>query len=201
VTPMIKATAEHEENLVLEMNKASFVWEGMEHLTLTDISLKLRKGQVVAVVGDANSGRTLLAAIMGQIKRTSGEVKAYAEFGYVPQEPWLINGSIRDNIIFGLPYDETRYTEVVRVSGLTRDLMVLSNGDNTFISELNLSISQRHRVSFARCLYRDPEVILLEDPLSDFDQATAKRFFLECIKKYLANTRCIVLLTQHQQVT
>ena len=115
-------------------------------------------------------------------------------------EPWLINASLKDNILFGQTYEEERYNEVLRICDLNRDLLLLNNGDSTFVFELNLSIAQKHRVSLARCLYRNPDVILLEDPLSDFDQSTAKKFFFDCIKKDLVPTKAILMVTQLKQV-
>jgi ABC-type multidrug transport system fused ATPase/permease subunit len=147
-----------------------------------------------------SSGKSLLAAIMGQIKHTKGTVGLHGTCGYVPQEPWLINATIRDNIIFGNDYDEARYSEVVRICGLTRDLMLMSNGDESIISDLNLSASQRQRLSLARCLYNDADIILMEDNLSDFDQSIAKRLFKECFRNYLAKSKAVVFVTQQKQV-
>ncbi|RKO85359.1 ABC transporter type 1, transmembrane domain-containing protein, partial [Blyttiomyces helicus] len=140
--------------------------------------------------------------------------------GYVPQEPWLlVNATLRDNILFGIDADEQAYHDAIRVSGLTRDFMLLSNdlrmvlvrrvpicsyrgacvGDDAFVSDVNLSASQRQRVSIARCLYHDPDIVLLEDCLSDFDQKNAKRVFKECVKTHMMKTKAVVLVTQHKQ--
>jgi ABC-type multidrug transport system fused ATPase/permease subunit len=118
----------------------------------------------------------------------------------VPQEPWLVDATIRDNILFGEDYDEARYADVVRLCGLTRDLMVMSNGDQSVISDLNLSSGQRQRLSLARCIYNNPDIILLEDCLSDFEQSVAKRLFKECIRNPAMQTKAIVLVTQQKQV-
>ena len=164
------------------------------------LDLKVHSGQLIAVVGDLSSGKSLLSAIMGQIKKTSGEISVYGSCGYVPQEPWLINASLRDNIIFGNEYDEHRYSDVVRICGLTRDLMMMSNGDESIVSDLNLSISQRQRLSLARCIYHNPDILLLEDCLSNFDQALSKRIFKECIQNDILKTKALLLVTQQKQV-
>jgi ABC-type bacteriocin/lantibiotic exporter with double-glycine peptidase domain len=87
--------------------------------------------------------------------------------GYVPQEAWLLNMTLRDNIIFGSPYDEKRYNETIRVCALKRDLTLMAHGDQTEIGErgINLSGGQRQRISLARCVYKLDDVILLDDPL------------------------------------
>jgi ABC-type multidrug transport system fused ATPase/permease subunit len=90
----------------------------------------------VAVVGDLGSGKSLLAALMLQLKQVTGLVKNYSTFGYVPQDPWIINATIRDNIVFGEDVDLKKYNETIRLCGMTRDIMVLSNG-NLFSSDQN----------------------------------------------------------------
>ncbi|KAJ3189633.1 Multidrug resistance-associated protein 1 [Irineochytrium annulatum] len=200
VDPLQELPPAEDADLVIDIKDADFVWDGdLDHPHITDLTLQIRRKQLIAVVGDLSSGKSLLAAIMGQIKLQRGTLAAHGTCGYVPQEPWLINATLRDNILFGLDYDEQRYLDVVRLCGLTRDLMLLSNGDESVVSELNLSSSQRQRLSLARCLYRDPDVILLEDCLSDFDQLHAKRLFKECIRNNLAKSKAVILVTQQKQ--
>ncbi|KAJ1328496.1 hypothetical protein BSLG_010228 [Batrachochytrium salamandrivorans] len=182
------------------LEHAGFTWDGdLDHPHIVDLTLTLTRSQVIGVVGDVGSGRSLLAAIMGQIKRTHGDVASYGStFGYIPQEPWLINATLRDNILFGLEPVEKTYADAIRFSGLTDDFLLLSNGDETFVSELNLSPSQKQRISLARCIYHNPDIILMEDCLSDFDQNHAKRLFKECIRNQISKNRCIVMLTQQK---
>ncbi|KAJ1548114.1 hypothetical protein HK096_004666, partial [Nowakowskiella sp. JEL0078] len=212
VDPILKLDSEDlvKSDVLMNFKNASFKWDGdLDHPHITNLNLVLKRGQIVAVVGDMGSAKSLLAALMGQIKITP-ELKADGEeplaecfgtCGYVPQEPWLINASIQDNILFGLEYDEKKYSDVVRLCGLTRDLMLLSNGDQSFVSDLNLSAAQSQRLSLARCLYFDPDVVLLDDTLSDFDQGTAKRLFKEAIRNYMVRKckKVVVLVTQQKQ--
>ncbi|KAJ3077663.1 Multidrug resistance-associated protein 1, partial [Quaeritorhiza haematococci] len=190
-----------DQDICFEAREADFVWDGdLDHPHITSLTLTLRKRHILAVVGDIGSGKSLLAAIMRQLKLVRGTVRSHGSTcGYVPQEPWLINASLRDNILFGKELDERRYSEVVRVCGLTRDMMLLSNGDESFVGDLNLSASQRQRLSLARCMYHDPDIVLLEDCLSDFDQSTAKRIFKEVVKNQLLNSKAVVLFTQQKQ--
>ncbi|KAJ3235760.1 hypothetical protein HDU81_000178 [Chytriomyces hyalinus] len=187
-------------DVFIDIKNADFVWDGnVDHPHIHDLSLTIKRGEIIAVVGDLSSGKSLIAAIMGQIKRSAGHMDTYGTCGYVPQEPWLIDGSIRDNILFGLDFDDLKYTEAIRIVGLTRDLMMMSNGDDSRISDLTLTASQRQRLSLARCLYHDNDVILLEDCLSDFDPATGKRIFKEVLRNHLAKEKAIVLVTQQKQ--
>jgi ATP-binding cassette subfamily C (CFTR/MRP) protein 1 len=135
---------------------------------LSDLSFTLRRGQLTAIVGDVGSGKSsLLAALLGQMIQVEGESRVLGSIGYVPQEAWLLNMSLRDNIIFGSPYDECRYRKVIKVCALERDLSLMANGDQTEIGErgINLSGGQRQRISLARCVYKLNDVILLDDPL------------------------------------
>ena len=127
--------------------------------------------------------------------------RAYS-FGYVPQEPWLIDSSLRDNIVFGKEWDEEKYSEVVRVTGLLRDIMVFQHGDLANVNDLNLTGAQRQRLSLARCLYHDPDIILLEDCFSDFDTKSASTLFKQVIQKYFLaeKGKCVVYYTQQKQV-
>ena len=116
------------------------------------------------------------------------------------QEPWFINATLRENIIFGVEEDEKKYNDAIRISGLTRDFLMLSLGDESFIYDLNLTPAQKQRLSLARCIYHCPDIILMEDILSDFDQSQARQLFKECIKNQLAKRNaCIVMLTQQKQ--
>jgi len=98
---------------------------------------------------------------------TEGEFKVSGSISYVPQEAWLLNMSLRENIIFGSEYNQSKYNKIIKVCALERDLKLMSDGDQTEIGErgINLSGGQRQRISLARCAYKDSDVILLDDPL------------------------------------
>ena len=107
-----------------------------------------------------------------------------------------MNATIRDNILFGQPYEEQRYTNVLKACALIRDLETLEGGDMTEIGEkgINLSGGQKQRVSLARAAYSRASIILLDDPLSAVDAPTAKHLFQECILKLMAS-RTVLLVT------
>jgi ABC-type multidrug transport system fused ATPase/permease subunit len=105
--------------------------------------------------------------MLGQMKQVEGEFRVFGSISYVPQEAWLLNMSLRDNIVFGSEYDEKKYNEVIRICALQRDIKLMADGDQTEIGErgINLSGGQRQRVSLARCVYKAADVVLLDDPL------------------------------------
>jgi ABC-type multidrug transport system fused ATPase/permease subunit len=136
--------------------------------SLSNLDFSARKGKLTAIVGDVGSGKSsLLAALLGQMIHVEGEYKVFGSIGYVPQEAWLLNMTLRDNIIFGSEYDEKKYNQVIKVCALKRDLSLMADGDMTEIGErgINLSGGQRQRISLARCVYKLNDVILLDDPL------------------------------------
>eukprot|EP00529_Nitzschia_sp_RCC80_P007056 CAMPEP_0113524496 /NCGR_PEP_ID=MMETSP0014_2-20120614/46247_1 /TAXON_ID=2857 /ORGANISM="Nitzschia sp." /LENGTH=1530 /DNA_ID=CAMNT_0000422611 /DNA_START=90 /DNA_END=4685 /DNA_ORIENTATION=- /assembly_acc=CAM_ASM_000159 len=148
-------------------------------ITLQNISCQIEPGHLVAVVGAVGSGKSsLLSAILGEMEsinnskvyvpRHGEEEKAMNGFAsYCTQSPWVVNDTLRGNILFGRDYDEERYNKVLDVCALDDDIAVLPAGDKTEIGErgINLSGGQKARVSLARAMYsEDPRLLLLDDP-------------------------------------
>lgn len=166
---------------------------------LKNVNLKIKRGQLVAFIGQVGSGKsTLLCALLGEIKKISGNVSIHGSMGYSLQQPWIQNGTLKANILFGQPYDEQKYQAVIKASALEKDLEWLPSGDDTLLGEKGVQISggQKARVSLARILYASPDIILLDDPLSAVDVHVGKHIFEEAIKKHLKDKT--VLLVTHQ---
>ncbi|KAG0270862.1 hypothetical protein BGZ95_001422 [Linnemannia exigua] len=139
---------------------------------LSNINLDIAAGSLTAVVGRIGQGKSsLLSAIMGEMYKKQGTVKVYGDFAYVPQQAWICNATVKDNILFGKSFDQDLYDRIVTASGLRPDLEMLSAGDQTEIGErgINLSGGQKQRISLARAAYQDADVYLLDDPLSAVD--------------------------------
>ena len=191
-------------DLAFEIKDCDFKWDGTEGdaPTIRDISLQIKKGSKVGIVGDVGSGKSsIIAALLGQIRQVKGEtVKVYGTTAYMSQEAWLLNITLRENILFGKNMDPARYKEVIRVSGLQRDLTLLIAGDQTEIAErgANLSGGQRQRVSLARSIYYDADIVLLDDPLSAVDQHVGRLIFEECFQKHLKEKTVICAINQLQ---
>ena len=119
------------------------------------------------------------------------------------QEAWLLNMTLRQNILFGKEMNAEKYKEVIRVSGLQRDLTLLVAGDQTEIAErgVNLSGGQRQRVSLARSVYYDSDIVIMDDPLSAVDQHVGRHIFEECFMKHLKNKTLIVAINQLQYLS
>ncbi|KAJ8688541.1 hypothetical protein QAD02_024336 [Eretmocerus hayati] len=166
---------------VVEIQNGSFTWESSaERPTLNDISVQIRRGQLVAVVGSVGSGKSsLIAALLGEMDRLNGRVNVKGSTAYVPQQAWIQNATLRDNILFGKPMDQTLYQRIIQACALTQDFEMLPAGDSTEIGEkgINLSGGQKQRVSLARAVYSNSDVYLLDDPLSAVDSHVGKHIF------------------------
>ena len=106
--------------------------------------------QIVGAVGCGKS--SLVSAILGELERRSGKVYVNGCIAYVPQEAWMKNASVKDNILFGKVMDEKFYVNVLNACALKSDLKILPGGDATEIGEkgINLSGGQKQRISLAR---------------------------------------------------
>ncbi|KAG0197026.1 hypothetical protein BGX28_009470, partial [Mortierella sp. GBA30] len=140
--------------------------------TLQDIDLSVFNASLVAVVGRVGQGKSsLLNAIIGELYKLQGHIKTIGRIAYVPQQAWILNATLRDNILFGQAFDHDRYHRIVFACGLQPDIDMLPAGDLSEIGErgINLSGGQKQRVSLARAVYQDADIYLLDDPLSAVD--------------------------------
>ncbi|XP_050979759.1 ATP-binding cassette sub-family C member 3 isoform X2 [Labeo rohita] len=157
-----------------------FSWAKQDQATLDNINVMVPQGSLLAVVGHVGCGKTsLVSALLGEMEKQEGQISIRGSVAYVPQQAWIQNATLRDNILFGRPYVEQKYRSVLEACALTPDLEVLPGGDQTEIGEkgINLSGGQRQRVSLARALYSEADVYLLDDPLSAVDAHVAKHIF------------------------
>ncbi|KAG8813820.1 hypothetical protein FRC19_002163 [Serendipita sp. 401] len=160
--------------------------------------MHIAQGQFVALVGRIGSGKSsLMNALIGEMRKTKGEVLFQGSIAYTPQNPWLANATVRDNILFGNPYDEARFNAVVKACSLEHDFEMLPNGAETEIGEkgINLSGGQKARVSLARVAFSAADIVLLDDPLSAVDAHVGKRILDDCLTRGPLAGRTRVLAT------
>ncbi|XP_048466697.1 ATP-binding cassette sub-family C member 3 isoform X2 [Rhincodon typus] len=164
----------------ITMLSGTFSWGKSDPVVLDGISLMVPQGSLVAVVGHVGCGKSsLISALLGEMEKLEGRVAIHGSVAYVPQQAWIRNASLKDNIIFGELLSEQKYQQVLEACALITDLNVLPGGDQTEIGEkgINLSGGQKQRVSLARAVYSDMDVYLLDDPLSAVDAHVAKHIF------------------------
>ncbi|GAA5860817.1 hypothetical protein JCM3774_003151 [Rhodotorula dairenensis] len=166
-----------------------------------DINLRVARGQLLCVVGSVGSGKSsLLQGCIGEMRRVKGEVIFGGRIAYCAQSAWILNTTVRENILFGRNFDEKRYWDCIRAACLLTDLDQLPSGDMTEIGEKGITLSggQRQRVSIARTLYFDAEVVLLDDPLSAVDAHVGHHIFQHAIQGMLKE-KTVILVTHALQ--
>ncbi|XP_035239758.1 multidrug resistance-associated protein 5 isoform X3 [Anguilla anguilla] len=169
--------------------------------TLHCINLTVPQGKLVGICGSVGSGKSsLISAILGQMTLLEGSVKVSGDFAYVAQQAWILNASLRDNILFGKEHEEERYQMVLSACCLRPDLAILPCADLTEIGErgANLSGGQRQRISLARALYSDRSIYVLDDPLSALDAHVGNHIFNNAIKKQL-RSKTVIFVTHQLQ--
>jgi len=189
------------QDVVLRMKNADFAWNKDEEPVLKDLNLKVKKGQLVMVVGSVGSGKsTLLQSALGEVFKLKGEVELNGSIAYVAQEAWIINATVRDNILFGKPYDPKLYKEVVEIAALQPDFDIMPAGDMTEIGDkgINLSGGQRQRISIARALYQERDVYIMDDPLSAVDSHVGAHIMEKAILGFLKKKGRTVILALNQ---
>ncbi|KAI0366584.1 multidrug resistance-associated ABC transporter [Pilatotrama ljubarskyi] len=171
------------------------------HFELKDINIRFPERKLTVVTGATGSGKTaLLMALLGELTMLEGRLlmsknaSDVDEHGlsqtisYAAQSPWLQHRSIKDNILFGHPYDEKRYEAVLESCALQPDLEIFEDGDETEIGV---------RVALARAVYAPSRYVLLDDPLSAVDSHTARFLYEKLLKGPLLTHRTVILVTHH----
>ena len=182
----------------VEMNDACFEWivqnptnergEITEDMNtkgafqLQPLTLSIKVGELVAIVGPVGCGKSsVAAALTGEMSHQKGTVRLRDSIiSYHSQTPWIQNSTVRDNIVFGMPWDEKKYRRIVSACALTRDINEeFPAGDHTELGERGITISggQKARIQLARTLYRGLNTVILDDPLSAVDAHTSTHIF------------------------
>ena len=163
---------------------------------LQGLDLVVHQGTLCCIVGKVGSGKSsLLHAILGEMDVVGGTTETKGQISFAAQSAFIMNATLRDNILFGAEYDERRYNNVLEICALVPDLEQLAAGDQTQIGEkgINLSGGQRQRVALARAVYQDCDIYMLDDPLSAVDAHTGKHIFHKCIMSLRDQGKTVIL--------
>ncbi|KAJ3397113.1 Multidrug resistance-associated protein 1 [Lobulomyces angularis] len=148
---------------------------------LQNISFKIPVGEVMVILGRVGSGKSALVnAILGEMNMISkSKATVMGTTSFAPQTPWILNSSIRENILFGSEYDEEWYDKVIEACALTHDFSILTDGDRTLVGDKGISLSggQKQRIGTARAVYAKKDIVILDDPLSAVDSHVGKQIF------------------------
>ncbi|PBK89786.1 P-loop containing nucleoside triphosphate hydrolase protein [Armillaria gallica] len=203
-------------NDVIGFCKAAFSWSnddngsatpsGRQFLLRIEEELIFHKNSINLVIGPTGSGKTsLLMALLGEMHYLPSGPGSWFNLpreggvAYAAQESWVLNSTIKENILFGAEFDEQRYKKVVRQCGLERDLTLFDAGDQTEVGEKGLTLSggQKARVTLARAIYSKADIILLDDVLAALDVHTSKWIIDKCFKGDLIKDRTVILVTHN----
>ncbi|KAJ2007332.1 Transporter of the ATP-binding cassette (ABC) [Coemansia thaxteri] len=192
---------------------------GSSRFELRDLTVSFPIGKLSIVAGPTGCGKSsMLMALLGEMRCVEGQLMVpgsafsaravlreshsspfalHESVAYVAQQAWLLNDTIRGNITFGLPYDEQRYTEVVRMCALTRDFEIFDAGDMTEVGERGVALSggQKQRICLARAVYSPARHVIMDDCLSAVDAHTAKHLYENCLLAPHMAERTRILVT------
>ncbi|WFD31665.1 hypothetical protein MSPP1_002704 [Malassezia sp. CBS 17886] len=170
-----------------------------DRFAMAPLSLTIARGELCAIIGPVGSGKSsLILGAIGEMQLTGGEMTwGSKHIAYCSQSAWIQNATVRDNILFGQPWDEERYWACIDRAELPADLTLLQNGDLTEIGERGVTLSggQKQRVSIARALYYDADIVCLDDPLSAVDAHVGKALFKKVVLQLRAEGRAVILVT------
>ena len=201
VAIVVQDAASTTEIGTIEFVAANFSF-GAHVAILRNVNLRCAPGSLTIVTGTVGSGKSnLLLAALGQMTCcVGGEIRSAGAFAFVPQTPWCAHGTVRDNILFGKPWDERRYRAILFACALERDMELLENSDLTAIGErgMNLSGGQRQRIAVARAVYAKADIVLLDSPLSAVDAYTCQHIFQHAIMGILKDEGATIVLVTHQ---
>uniref|UniRef100_A0A8C3KYW3 ABC-type glutathione-S-conjugate transporter n=1 Tax=Chrysolophus pictus TaxID=9089 RepID=A0A8C3KYW3_CHRPC len=167
-------------NASIVVRNGTFCWSKDTSPCLRRIDLTIPQGSLLAVVGQVGAGKSsLLSALLGDLEKMDGCVTMKGTAAYVPQQAWIQNASVEDNILFGKEMDETWFNRVVDACALQPDLESFSAGQKSEIGEkgINISGGQKQRISLARAVYQRSSIYLLDDPLSAVDAHVGQHIF------------------------
>ncbi|KAL9182396.1 hypothetical protein ACHAXT_013048 [Thalassiosira profunda] len=173
-------------------------------VALEDVNVEFDLGTLTCIIGAVGAGKSaLIQMLAGELPISAGTIRRRnSSIAYAPQDAWIMNGTIKENIMLGLNFDPKLYSDVIHACGLNVDLAQLRDGEETIVGDRGVQLSggQRARIALARAFYRDADILLLDDPLSAVDSRVGRLLFYSAIQDLgFKRGKCVVLVThQHQ---
>lgn len=224
---LARKSRESGNNYVIEVEDAMFAYHDDEQILASDNnsdekpsaapsqrlyvdSLKVKKNQLVCIVGPVASGKSsVFGALLGDmhlVKASSCainlDLSVSSRLALAPQAAWLLSETVRENIVFGRPFDADWYDQVLTRCCLHQDLEMLSDGDMTVVGEKGVSLSggQKQRISLARAVYGQSQLLLLDDCFSALDAHVGARVFESVVNQARRNNEGTIVFVTHSMV-
>ena len=194
----------------IKLKDLSYSYPLRKEFSLSKISMTVKKGESVGIIGETGSGKsTLINLIIGLLHPSEGKVEVdgvninenlnnwHKKIGYVPQSVYLTDDTIRKNIAFGLlekDIDDELVKKALEKASLNKFVSSLSEGLETIVGEkgIRLSGGQQQRIGIARALYRDPTILILDEATSSLDQQTEKKI-MESVQSFKKEKTLIII--------
>ncbi|KAF2106756.1 P-loop containing nucleoside triphosphate hydrolase protein [Lophiotrema nucula] len=175
----LASMSEKRDCIVAE--NASCGWDRSKMPILMNMNFRIPEGSLTMVVGPVSSGKsTLLKALLGETPAAKGLQRSfYTEVAYCSQSPWLVNGTLKENITHGSDLDPEWYNTVIQACDLETDIANMQQGDETIVGSKGLSLSggQQQRVALARAIYFRRSIVMIDDVMSGLDASTEEHVF------------------------
>mmetsp|Transcript_64082 Transcript_64082/g.171487 ORF Transcript_64082/g.171487 Transcript_64082/m.171487 type:complete len:1412 (-) Transcript_64082:386-4621(-) len=189
----------------LKVREAEIGYEGdgaERAVVLNNVDLALKPGELVVLCGAIGSGKSSLLATLAKARPClSGQCEVVGTRAYVQQKPFVLNATIRENVVFGGSLDQGLYDSAIAAAALGPDLETLPSKHDTLVGESGVGLSggQKARVALARALYADSDILFLDDVLSAVDAHTGQHLWEQAIVKTAQRGRTVVLVTHQLQ--
>jgi len=194
----------------IEFKDVEFFFKDSKYPSLNKVSFKINKGEKVGIIGQTGAGKsTLLKLLTGLYTPTSGSiyfdghdtstmhpVEIRQNIGVMPQEPFLFNGSLKENIELSRPISKEKMMELISITGLEELVKKSGKGDGLQVGERgsNLSTGQRQLVAMARAILNDPSMLILDEPTSGLDVGLEKTLINQ-LKSVIATDKTVIVIT------
>ncbi|KAI0656583.1 multidrug resistance-associated ABC transporter [Cubamyces menziesii] len=221
------STSESPSSDVIGIKQTSFTWsvndgsqvstpatagsqQSRKFVLNIDGEVIFKRGRMNLILGPTGSGKTsLLMALLGEMHARLMGPESFVSLprtggvAYAAQESWVLSDTIRNNILFGAPFDEVRYAKVIKQCALERDLSLFDAGDKTEVGEKGITLSggQKARITLARAIYSSAEILLLDDVLAALDVHTGRWIVDQCFKGDLVRGRTVLLVSHNVALT
>lgn len=200
---------EFKKNLIVK--NLFFKFQNSNRNILEDINFEIKKGQSIGIIGETGSGKTTLVdLLLGLLKPTKGEIVIddevlndknlsswHKNIGYIPQNIYIINDTIKNNIAIGLEeheIDKKKLSHSIKIANLEKFIYGLENGVDTKVGDRGIKISggEKQRIAIARAIYKNPNIIFMDEATSSLDNKTEKEF-MDAIESLKKNTTLIII--------